>query len=1474
MATSIRGKRVARGASAGGVGTPRVRSGPSVQNTVIPRRGIVSYNPLEGASQVGAQLASRIEGHGKMLNEFFGSLAQSTMGMLEIEHHSTIADIRYKNRDQKLEAVQDHVTSPEEDPAKWLNDDGNLVSQDNMRDRDYYETRIALHAGDQATKLARQFIEDGLTQTDMSTDFGTLLSSQISKDSEGMDGIYKTFFVSAYRNAVKPAIDDRITDLAKAKVQEGVTDLTNNIINFTSGKLASGDFVKGSDVKRFMVNSQTILPYMREGNRKAFVLGAMIEGVRTSPPKDRAGHAANLAVLLAENPDFGDGKTSFSKLHPQAYKTIIDKLAAIKNDNYKILAQPIVDQIENARVALADPTKTTGQKLTMVSDIFKTLSDPDVQELGNVPILRKATLAFYKAADALFDDTNVTQNVVSFLRGDAVRPNDNVVAKADKLIAPNYLNPKFIDPTDVVKALSDPNLKLPNFYKQIANSISNSHIATNKVDDPNVMPHLKIAEANQTIIETAVRQGMSREDLRSKIGPTAYAVWDMASDLLQSSDVSVQTAIHTANSSINSGATKKYMEALSDDEMKTAVLTAVNESSLVEAINDVFDGPSIMPWMTDNIMADVKRKLAIKQVDLTDKSAVEDAFEEAVKESRDQFVVLNEGEKGETLFPKFLFSKKQRLLLEWTDHLGNKVNSIELIPKQWGKYVKGRVKHMHITHGAKAQYEQRQSKKYRMKNGMMPEWFSSFVEQQYGDGPLRILDPTGPEDVGHGSVPVSTNSEHIMFKPNMTITWDDDKKSLEIIPDSKGPNTISEGSDPYEAFFNGGKITTSMFKQIFNDISSAYGFSLLDRSARDAGARALTLQYQGRILSEEEKIRLRKLHHMELEERRKNPRHWGGLGPLKNTKDWNLFNLRKGEFKGFTGSFFLNDSDSSVVTDEIKEITNELSSKDSQTSKNKLISQAITKAVDTGKEKGQVNPSVGITTALNHFSGTISSKNEVLDHLMEKLTSKHAVDFQSKLIRQNSVERKAGHVNEASDIPITSSYVTKRMNLIRTNEGIRKYAYLDSNGNPTVGLGFLMTNSDNAEIIKKLVGADYFAKMKKEAYLKDDRKKKYPLTDNQIDQIYETIIPTYEAMVSKWYKGVEFSPTQRAVFVDMAYRGGSKLLGPGTKFHKAVHRGDWDAAIYELEERSNPKDLDGVSIRNKNNSQDLQLSLNGEISQPPALMSMGSNNIFNTALRLASDAITVVKGAFKDSHHTDKEIINPDAHYPVTKAQNQYAFDWVLSVLDSLDDKKTLEKLGQDLGVNFLSAVTDATLPTESSRTLWKDVVLKNILGVKMSTKTMTEADVSSRTLLTLKELARTAYSKGKRHITWDDYGDTMIGDVRIKALIGGGSKADKKAASEAFPRNAWGFAKLGFATIIDSRVDVAFTIGQASLHIDKNGNTILTDTYDAEKYKWGSGSEGIYGFLRDFLGKEGRLTLENQKDNKIKWKINLGKLV
>ena len=76
---------------------------------------------------------------------------------------------------------------------------------------------------------------------------------------------------------------------------------------------------------------------------------------------------------------------------------------------------------------------------------------------------------------------------------------------------------------------------------------------------------------------------------------------------------------------------------------------------------------------------------------------------------------------------------------------------------------------------------------------------------------------------------------------------------------------------------------------------------------------------------------------------------------------------------------------------------------------------------------------------------------------------------------------------------------------------------------------------------------------------------------------------------------------------------------------------------------------------------------------------------------------------------------------------------------------------------------------------------------------------------------------------------------------------------------------------MIDSKVDTALTIGQASLQIAEDGDVILTDQYDAEKFIYGSRSKGAYGAARNYLGKEGRLTTEGGKRGAIKWRINLG---
>ena len=171
---------------------------------------------------------------------------------------------------------------------------------------------------------------------------------------------------------------------------------------------------------------------------------------------------------------------------------------------------------------------------------------------------------------------------------------------------------------------------------------------------------------------------------------------------------------------------------------------------------------------------------------------------------------------------------------------------------------------------------------------------------------------------------------------------------------------------------------------------------------------------------------------------------------------------------------------------------------------------------------------------------------------------------------------------------------------------------------------------------------------------------------------------------------------------------------------------------------------------------------------------------------------------------------------------------------------------------------------------LIKDVGVKNTLGVPLNRRTQTVKDLKSSTVETLRRLARKAIAKKRMNITWDDYGVDSNG-IEIKSIIGGGKK--NKEAAAFYPRNASGMLRLFSTLMVDPALDAAFTIGQASLKRNEKGEIILTDTYDAEKFMRGSASKGAYGAARDFLGKEGRLSLEKSGDTKIKFEVNLGKL-
>lgn len=131
--------------------------------------------------------------------------------------------------------------------------------------------------------------------------------------------------------------------------------------------------------------------------------------------------------------------------------------------------------------------------------------------------------------------------------------------------------------------------------------------------------------------------------------------------------------------------------------------------------------------------------------------------------------------------------------------------------------------------------------------------------------------------------------------------------------------------------------------------------------------------------------------------------------------------------------------------------------------------------------------------------------------------------------------------------------------------------------------------------------------------------------------------------------------------------------------------------------------------------------------------------------------------------------------------------------------------------------------------------------------------------------------AKGNTSIEWSDYGVDING-APISGIVGGEGVAE---ADRVYPNGYWGKAKLGMATMIDPKLDLALTLGGASITIDERNHIIVTDSYNGQKFLYGSSSQGAYGSVRDFIGQGDMLTMELPGNvdapRTIKWRIDLG---
>jgi GH24 family phage-related lysozyme (muramidase) len=128
--------------------------------------------------------------------------------------------------------------------------------------------------------------------------------------------------------------------------------------------------------------------------------------------------------------------------------------------------------------------------------------------------------------------------------------------------------------------------------------------------------------------------------------------------------------------------------------------------------------------------------------------------------------------------------------------------------------------------------------------------------------------------------------------------------------------------------------------------------------------------------------------------------------------------------------------------------------------------------------------------------------------------------------------------------------------LLEKNEGRRDTAYVDTEGHPTIGVGFNLDRSDARQIITNM-GLNYDE-------VRDGTQK---LTDAQIDSLLDgdanQAITAARDTVSNFD---EMSDARQMAVADMAFNLGAAGLAGFTNAISAMESGDWEKAADEMQD--------------------------------------------------------------------------------------------------------------------------------------------------------------------------------------------------------------------------------------------------------------------------------------------------------------------
>ena len=1464
-----RQKRIRRGASSS-VGPVAARNAPSVSPPpVVQQRGVVTSNPMRGATQAGNQFASRITQMGDDVNRFFGQLAGSADAAADMVQKETLVDIELENVRERQLAASDELT-------------GKPINPQLSNDRDYFETRLKIKAGIAAVEASAEFNTKILPTLGVTDNHAQALATFTATKTQGMDPTYSTYYSSEIAKRSLPEIDKHISTLFTNENLNTQLELSTRIQGTFAGNPEHWDYNR---IPALVAEAGNVLPKastQAPGATKAWVLNQAMRSINQAPKPE----LAKLAFLnqLATNPELGDpvNKRTFAQMYPNQYQALAANLSKITNQQYKAQAKAVVSTLKELTVELANPLNNDSQGTAL--SMLSYLESPEVADFNNNDGVNSARSAAFAALGTYTDNRAAGVAVSNWLGGQGSLPQKTVTKFLE--------NPgqAMLNITLAGKLLASPNISTTELDKAVMGVAVNPNIIDSATEESTrAQATLASSHAWGLMDEAMERQGGTFGTLRKKLGAEGVDFYDAVRNY-QAQGLSREQAVVKYNKllgqtgyreRINMKSVRRDIETAlkADTSTGTTVSTVISNS-----LKDTFpERVHVDPALEEDFLQDVHRAFARNGQQIT-KETAKAALEETSKKWGNFYAAARSQDGDMYLVHRERLAPAQRRIFDpVVDQNGkSRVGSLE---------VDERI--AQITGDYSAWYAFTTGTETLFGGNLGQSMYAApFLKTMFLDGG-HLANFTDKTSQAQGTIPLANSTDQpILVHPGIQIEFkafvdihslpvterqaalkardDNPRRTLNITGDYVG-QAVTDGDvtqrelapwlsdeEAINVIKEGGTISMGQFVDTFNRVfEPVHGMKWVERM--DGVQKVFTLEYNGTVPTAEE-IEAHRIHSEENYQRPLSMAEKFSMGMynihhpnMEPEFARNLLAEAKGglqkdiestrqQWRDFPNSLW--GSSKIREAEKIKE-------KNAQKLESDERVNLLTGAVSEAQDQGQVRPSVGLTV-LGMIPAEINSTEQM-------------ISIYQKLLKAEG-QRKGGLPNEREDTPLDDTYAKLRQDLIYAGEGVRKYAYMDTSGVPTIGVGFNLTDPVVKKTVTAMVGeADYKQMLKDATVRSGDLTKKVSLTAEQMNVVFETVIMDKEASVTKWYAGTDLTPVQRAVIVDLAYQGGSRFVGPNTNFNRAVKERDWDTAINEVRNRSNKNNVQGIQNRMDHRSDMLQLSMNGSITTDAA--STGEPSVLDKVINSVT-SLSVV-GSAQASTRLDK-YIQPESDQPATVKDIADTSSWVKSVWQKAGSMKDeMLAAAEMLGIEVASVAAQAITPSDSSGMLFSDYIVKNTMGIPLDRKEYTGADLKPRNVRVLQQLARSAMAAGRMNITWADYGNASDG-IPIGGIIG--HKGHEKA-SKAYPRNAFGFAKLGLLTVIDPKVDMAMVIGQASLTIDKKtGNVFLTDVYDIQRFKHGSRSTGIYGAVRD--GIEGKVTSESGSAAKpIRWRINLGKI-